>query len=90
VKKEVIVRLHASFEELVQTDSDGAEFWRARDLQDLLGYTRCENFSKVIDKARTSCKTAGYVEDDHFLEVRKMIDLGKGATRPIEDVALTR
>jgi DNA-damage-inducible protein D len=90
VKKEVIVKLHASFEELVQTDADGSEFWFARDLQDLLGYARWENFAKVIDKAKTSCKTSGYVEDDHFLEVRKMIDLGKGATRLVEDVALTR
>jgi DNA-damage-inducible protein D len=90
MKKEVIVRLHASFEELVHKDEDGGEYWLARDLQALLGYARWENFAKVIDKARTACRGSGYDPQDHFLDVRKMIDLGKGATRAIDDIALTR
>lgn len=90
MKKEVIVRLHASFEELVQNDETGSEFWLARDLQELLGYARWENFAKVIDKARVACKGSGHEPDDHFLDVTKMVDLGSGATRAIDDVALTR
>ncbi len=90
MKKEVIVRLHASFEELVQQDNQGGEFWFARDLQSLLGYAKWENFAKVIDKAKTACSSSGYEHLDHFLDVRKMVDLGSGATRAIDDVALTR
>lgn len=90
MKKEVIVRLHASFEELVQTDNEGGEFWLARDLQELLGYAKWENFAKVIERAKTACFGAGYEAEDHFLEVRKMVDLGSNATRAIDDIALTR
>ena len=81
MKKEVIVKLHASFEESVQKDEDGGEYWLARDLQQLLGYAKWENFAKVIGKAKTACTGSGVNPDDHFLDVRKMIGLGKGATR---------
>lgn len=90
MKKEVIVRLHSSFEELVQHDETGNEFWLARSLQEVLGYAKWENFVKVIDKARVACRGSGHEPDDHFLDVRKMVDLGSGATRHIDDVALTR
>lgn len=90
MKKEVVVKLHASFEESVQKDEDGSEYWLARDLQELLGYARWENFTKVIDKASAACLVSGYNPHDHFLDVRKMIDLGKNATRAIHDIALTR
>lgn len=90
MKKEVIVRLHASFEELVQHDETDGEFWLARDLQGLLGYARWENFAKVIEKARIACQGSGHEAENHFLEVTKMVDLGSGATRAIDDVALTR
>lgn len=91
MKKDVIVRLHANFEEIVQVESEtGAEFWLARALQPLLGYARWENFVKVIDKAKTSCITAGYEVSDHFLDVTKMIEIGKGGNREIDDIALDR
>jgi DNA-damage-inducible protein D len=90
VKKEVIVKLHASFEESVQHDENGDEYWLARDLQALLGYAKWENFAKVIGKAKTACVGSGVNPDDHFLDIRKMVTLGSGATRPIEDIALTR
>ena len=73
MKKEVILRLHASFEELVQKDEDGGEFWLARDLQGLLGYAKWENFAKVIERASTACQLSGHDPSDHFLEVRKMV-----------------
>jgi DNA-damage-inducible protein D len=91
MKKEVIVRLHSNFEEIVQTETEtDAEFWLARDLQPLLGYARWENFVKVIEKAKISCKTAGYEVSDHFLDVTKMIEIGKGGNREIDDIALDR
>lgn len=91
MKKETIVKLHGRFEQLVRTDTDtGAEFWLARDLQPLLGYTRWENFAKVVAKAKTACHNAGYDVVDHFLDVTKMVTLGSGAEREIDDIALTR
>lgn len=91
MNKEVIVKLHANFEEMVQTETEtGAEFWLARNLQPLLGYAKWENFAKVVEKAKLSCINAGYTAEDHFLDVRKMIETGKGAIREIDDIALTR
>jgi len=66
------------------------EFWCARDLQNLLGYAKWENFSKVINKAITACEKAGYETTDHFAGIRKMVDLGSGAKREITDIALSR
>ncbi len=78
--KEVVVKLHASFEDMVQTHPDtGTEFWCARDLQMLLGYAKWENFAKVVDRAITACQNAGYEPKDHFAGIRKMVDLGSGA-----------
>ena len=75
---------------MIQNDNEGGEFWRARDLQELLGYAKWEHFAKVIDKAKAACRGSGHDPQDHFLDVRKMVDLGSGATRAIDDVALTR
>jgi DNA-damage-inducible protein D len=89
--KEIIGRLHSSFEEMVRKNPDtGTEFWFARDLQMLLGYTKWENFAKVIEKAKNSCEKANFEKLDHFLDVRKMVDVGSGARREIDDIALTR
>ena len=91
MKKEIVLKLHASFEELVQHDAGtSGEYWLARDLQELLGYAKWENFVKVIEKAQTACKTSGFDTADHFLDVRKMVELGSGAVREIDDIALTR
>lgn len=91
MERDLVVKLQASFESMVQNHPDtGTEFWCARDLQMLLGYAKWENFAKVIDKAITSCKSAGYDPADHFLEIRKMVEVGSGAVREIQDVALNR
>jgi DNA-damage-inducible protein D len=89
--KEIVIRLHSSFEAMVQRfPGTETEFWCARDLQLLLGYAQWKNFAKVIDKAITACQTAGCDPKDHFAGISKMVDLGSGAKRQIEDIALTR
>jgi DNA-damage-inducible protein D len=91
MKKELIVQLHASFEQLLHVEEQsGVEFWLARDLQKILGYDRWENFEKVIQKAISGCETSGYEIRDHFLESTKMVPLGSGAQREVGDYMLTR
>jgi len=89
VKKDLIQKLHKSFEDCAR-QHDGVEYWLARELQELLSYTQWRNFETVVDKARTACANAGQAVDDHFADVSKMIDLGKGAQREVVDVELTR
>jgi DNA-damage-inducible protein D len=91
VDKSIVVKLHSSFEDMLQKDPEtGVEFWLARDLQMLLGYARWENFAKVIEKAITACRTSGYEPLDHFRDITKMVYVGSGAKREVRDIALTR
>lgn len=89
MKKEQINELFLRFEEACYLFND-IECWSARELQSILGYTKWENFFKVIEKAKTACESSGIEILHHFPDIRKMIDLAKGAQREIEDVALTR
>jgi DNA-damage-inducible protein D len=89
MKSEEIKALFAQFES-VASELEGVECWSARELQDLLGYSKWENFEKVIQKAKDACKNAGEEVEYHFPDVRKMIALGKGAEKEIDDILLTR
>ncbi|MFQ9997267.1 MAG: DNA damage-inducible protein D [Hoylesella buccalis] len=89
MKKEVIQELYNDFE-AAAAEVEGVECWSARELQTLLGYSKWENFSKVIDKAKTACDKAGQQISDHFPDVKKMVNLGSGSEREINDILLTR
>jgi DNA-damage-inducible protein D len=76
--------------EAAASELEGVECWCARELQVLLGYSKWENFEKVIQKAKDACINAGEEVYYHFPDVRKMITLGKGAEKEIDDILLTR
>jgi DNA-damage-inducible protein D len=89
VKKELIQKLHKSFEDCAH-QSDGVEYWQGRELQELLGYAQWRNFELVIDKAKVACETAGQAVADHFADVSKMVEIGSQTQRVVDDIALTR
>ena len=74
MKPALIRRLHKNFEDFAHVQDD-IEFWFARDLQNLLGYTEWRNFTKVIEKAKESCKTSNHAIPDHFVDANKMVPL---------------
>jgi len=90
MKTELVRSLTATFEEHTQQEDEGVEFWLARDLQNLLGYTEWRNFLAVVSKAKTACEVSGHPIVDHFVDVDKMVDLGSGSQREIDDMMLTR
>ena len=89
--KKRVGQIKEQFDLVIHSDETAKiEFWYARDLMSLLGYERWENFDKAIGRAMESCKTSGIEVSDHFREVTKMIETGKGARRPVKDYMLTR
>ena len=89
MKTEEIKELFSLFE-AAASELEGVECWSARELQSLLGYTKWENFEKVILKAKDACRNAGELIENHFPDIRKMVEIGSKTERPVEDIALTR
>lgn len=89
MEKETFKNLNSSFEEFAY-EQDGVEYWMARELQELLGYTDWRNFNNIVTKAKESCKTSGEAVSDHFVDVNKTIPMPKGATKEVSDFMLTR
>ena len=89
MKKEEIQALFSQFEQVSCVLND-VECWSARDLCSLLGYKLWQNFTKVIDKAKEACINVGQNVEDHFIGVNKMVVIGSGAERLIDDIMLTR
>lgn len=90
MKTELIQSLTENFEGHAQQTETGVEYWLARDIQHLLGYSEWRNFQAVITKAKTACEVSSHQVSDHFVDVNKMVDLGSGSQREIDDLMLTR
>ena len=89
MEKDTIGKLNKRFEEYAY-EQDGIEYWLARELQELLGYSDWRNFSNALNKAKESCKSTGEEASDHFVDVNKTIPMPKGAFKDIPDIMLSR
>ena len=78
------------FNDIRCMDKDGTEFWTARLLGKLLGYSEYRHFMPVIEKAREACRNSGHDPADHFEDILEMVPIGSGAARQMESVALSR
>ncbi|MFA6294968.1 MAG: DNA damage-inducible protein D [Candidatus Paceibacterota bacterium] len=90
MKKELIQSLVSNFESYSKKTGEGIEFWLARDLQQLLGYDKWDNFLNVISKAKIACENSNHQISDHFADVGKTIQMPKGAQKEVPDLMLTR
>jgi DNA-damage-inducible protein D len=90
VKTELVQSLTTNFEAHAQQTETGIEFWLARDIQHLLGYSKWDNFLNVVSKAKTACDVSGHAVPDHFADVGKTIAMPKGAEKEVPDLMLTR
>jgi DNA-damage-inducible protein D len=90
MKTEIIRALTTDFENSSYRTDEEIEFWLARDLQHLLGYSKWDNFKNVILKAKTTCEVSGHNIPEHFPDVGKTIKMPQGAKKEIDDLMLTR
>lgn len=81
---------YKSFEAIKKIRENGTEYWSARELGEVLQYKKWENFSKVIARAKLACNNSGFEIQDHFLEVRKMVEIGSNTERELIDYELSR
>ena len=79
-----------TFEDIKHIDENGVEFWYAREIMEVLQYRKWQNFEKIIDKAKISCKNSDISVFEHFTDVSKTIKMPKGAEKTILDYKLTR
>ena len=87
---EITIYDEQTFESIKHINEDGQEYWLARELQPVLEYTQWRRFSDAIERAKLACKNSGFEIEDHFADVGKMVDIGSGAEREIDDVMLSR
>ena len=90
-KKNQITQTHQStFENIRKTNPYGKDYWSVRELQTILDYSKWDKFLLVIEKAKQSCVNSGQKITDHFPHMEKMVDIGSGAQREIDDLMLSR
>lgn len=89
MKRELITQLFQQFQDACYLYND-VECWSARELQEILGYSEWRNFLNAVEKAKRACENAGLGVADHFVDVNKLIEIGKGGQRHVDDLALTR
>ena len=87
---ELIKYSEQTFESIKHINEYGEEYWLARELQPVLEYAQWRRFSDAIERAKLACKNSGFMIENHFADVGKMVDIGSGAERQIEDVMLSR
>ena len=87
---ELVKYSEQTFESIKHVNEYGEEYWLARELQLVLEYAQWRRFSDAIERAKLACKNSGFVVEDHFADVGKMVDIGSGAERQIDDVMLSR
>lgn len=78
------------FEDIKHIDETGTEYWYARELMPLLGYSKWQRFKDVINKAMITCEISNYIVSDHFTGIGKMVEIGSEASRKVEDFKLSR
>ncbi|MDD2775756.1 MAG: DNA damage-inducible protein D [Gallionella sp.] len=88
--KHIAQQHHATFESVRHLDSDGNEFWLARQLAKVLEYSEYRHFLPVIERAREACQNSGQVVTDHFEDILEMVEIGSGAQRELSNVHLSR
>lgn len=89
--KKIVTKLQTTFDDMAHNDKEaGIDFWYARELQIALGYTKWYNFLKVIEKAKIACQTNTGNSLNHFADAGRMVNLGSGSRREIEDIKLSR
>lgn len=89
MEKKMIINYKNKFDEIRHEENE-VEFWYARELMHLLGYSKWQNFENVLSKAEVACANNGITVENHFAEASKMVTLGSGANREVEDYMLTR
>ena len=89
MEKKMIMNYKKRFDE-IRHEENGVEFWYARELMHLLDYSKWQNFENVLLKAKVACANNGIVVENHFADASKMVILGSGANREVEDYMLTR
>lgn len=87
---ELVKYSEQTFESIKHVNEYGEEYWLARELQPVLEYAQWRRFSDTIERAKLACKNSGFAVEDHFADVGKMVDIGSGAERQIDDVMLSR
>ena len=91
MENEISKQANTLFEQIKQTDSQGNEWWSARQLGKVLEYSEYRHFKPVIEKAKEACLNSAQKISDHFEDFLEMVDIGSGAKRPMEDgVKLSR
>ena len=81
MEKQLISKLKLTFDDIAHKTEDGTEYWLARELQSVLGYSQWRRFSETVERAKIACKTSSFNVSDHFASVGKTIELPKGAKR---------
>jgi DNA-damage-inducible protein D len=80
----------SKFEQIKKVNEIGQEYWSARELQEVLEYTKWDKFLNVIEKAKIACNNSGIDAENHFPQMEKLVEIGSGAIREIKDIHLSR